>query len=92
MQKCFSHYYRGGSLYVRKTNTKLDGSRMLKLRVLARKKMKIELMKEEQKEKEKARRLQRKVRVKKRPSSSNAKKRSRRTKVDDNIGLRPMTR
>lgn len=95
MQRCFSHYYRGGSLYVRKTDKKLDGNRMLKLRVLARKNMKKELAKEEillQKEKEKSRRLKRKVGLKKRPSSSNSKKRSRRKKVSNNMSIRPMTR
>ena len=92
MQKCFSHYYRSGSLYVRNTDKKLDGDRMLKLRVLERRRLNAQL-KEEKLLKRKLKKKEKRAKLRQRPKSS--KRRSKRNKSKNIIemeGARPMTR
>lgn len=97
MQKCFSHYYRSGSLYVRNTDKQLDGDRMLKLRVIARKRMNEKIAMEEMLRKKKKSAKKAKIkRLKqiKRPKSSVSRRKSHRNKSNsiEVQGMRPMTR
>lgn len=79
MQKHISHYYRNGSLYIRKTDLLADGNRMLKLRIMARKRAAKEeklAVEEQQRQKRLAKRaLKMKSKGSRRPRTSHGHRR-----------------